>query len=502
MGVSNGDWLVLCVTHSDRVTDLDRCSLNFFEKRYDRRLQNLPPFETLSPSTAYSRYKGVVTVWGLTAGSWPRPELLATLRPSFKPQHALWHNARLWLLGTEVLEVYDRDLTRQGAVTDPWLADAHTVAPGPRGSLLVSCSGSDAVLFVDPRSLRITRALRMPEELYGLNYPLTRSDSVVEHFIPNDLQTTHVNAASSWRDGVVVSTLAQGAIGWFTADGDYTEITKGFVGCHGVRADPRNGGLYFTDSTTGTIVFLDEDGRIRGRFATRSSWLHDAQHLDGDVFALAVTDRNVVEISNVRTKELLATINGGPFGEGPQFLSVSLGSGAWPDAQRDWARTVERLVADAARKHRDFADILPYTHHNSAYSDISWENTSTPWRMVAGGHVAATVSLRNSGGFTWRAGEPESASKITYRWLNANGSLHLESGELWWLADNVPPGGTVIDYRIKIQAPDRAGLYLLEYDIVQDGRPRGRSGSATLRVPVSVDRPETAEQPMTIVDLA
>lgn len=321
-GSLDRDAPLFLVTHTERITDLDRCSLNFLEKRYERPngIEALKPFESLPPLSSNTPYKGSVSVWAFRDRDWSRPEHVATLRPDYKPQHAIWYGGRVWVLGVDRLEVYDSCLERLATVEDPWLADGHTVYHDGKGHLLLSCAGSDAVLFVDESSLKVTRACRMPDGRYGKNYALKRTDSVVDHFITNDNQITHVNAAYPWRGGVVVSTLAQGSIGWFSRWGRYREIVSGFVGCHGVRVDARDGELYFADSTTGTVVFLDGAGRIKERFATRSVWLHDALQLDGDIFALAVADRNVVEIYDVRSKELLGTIDGEPFGQGPQFL--------------------------------------------------------------------------------------------------------------------------------------------------------------------------------------
>ena len=313
---------VLCVTHSDRTNVPGECSLNYLEQRYARtdRLAALPPFKSLPHADNYSPYHGQVTLWEFLEGDWRRPVLVACLHPEFKPQHALWHAGRLWVLGVDRFEVYDASLRRVAEVSDPWLAGGHTVAPDGEGRLLISCSASDSVLVVDEETYTVVAAHRMPEAVYGSNYPLTRTDSVIEHFISNDLQLTHINCASPWRGGIVVSTLIQGAIGWFDLDGAYRELLRGYVGCHGVRADLRTDQLFFCDSTTGTVVFLDDAMKIKARIATGSRWLHDAFQLIPNIFALAITDRNQVEIMDAVTRDVLSAIPGNDFGEGPLFL--------------------------------------------------------------------------------------------------------------------------------------------------------------------------------------
>ena len=111
-----------------------------------------------------------------------------------------------------------------------------------------------------------------------------------------------------------------GAIGWFDSRGFYQELVRGFVGCHGVRSENRRKNLYFSDSCLGTITFLDENRSIRRRAATGSIWLHDAQELVENVFAVALTDRNCIELIDSDTREVLTVISGDDFGRGTQFL--------------------------------------------------------------------------------------------------------------------------------------------------------------------------------------
>lgn len=315
----------MCITHSDRPHESDKCDLNYLESRYSRA-DRLPPseaFSSLAPSVNYSPYGGQVTLHDVSGG-WGQSKLVCELRPEWKPQHAMWHDDRLWVLGVESLDVYDSDLNLQQRVVDSWLAGAHTVAPGGEGQLLLSCSASDAVLVLDSVSLRITDALRMPESIYGTNFPLRRSDSVVDHYITNDLQLTHVNCAWPFRQGVLTSALIPGAIGWFAPDGAFTEFTRGFVGCHGARARVDTGEVYFSDSCMGVIVSLDDNWLIRQRTVVRSSWLHDALHIEGSVFAAAVYDRMVVEFWDTDAKKCLGTIDCAQHGA-PQFLAFGSG---------------------------------------------------------------------------------------------------------------------------------------------------------------------------------
>ncbi len=322
------DWdkPLFCVTHADRITQLDRCDLNFLEKRYGdpERLANMPPFSSLTPISMHQPYGGAVTIWSLEDCGTITPRLNAYLRPEYKPQHAIWHKGILWVLGIDRLLLYKpqgKAFQQVGLVEDPWLSGAHTITPDKEGNLLVSCAGSDSILIIDSSSLQVVSALRIPASVYGINYPLTRTDSVVEHFIPNDFQLAHVNCVWPWRDGAVISTLAQGAIGWFDSKGVYRELIRGFVGCHGIRARRDSDALYFSDSCIGIIVLLDEKMQIKNRIRIGSMWMHDALELNERVFAVTCADRNQVEFFDTQTRSVIGSINCKEFGEGPQFLS-------------------------------------------------------------------------------------------------------------------------------------------------------------------------------------
>ena len=321
----SADWnqKLMCITHTDRPVEKDQCDRNFLELRYSKpdRLPPAKPFKALTPSRENSPYLGNVTVWEFQKNNFQKPQLLAYMRPKrYKPQFAMWHKQRLWILGLEVLEIYDSNLALQSIVKDPWLSGAHTIFPDNKGHLLISCSASDSVLVVDEDTLAVAHTLRMPEALYGFNYPLSRTDSVVDHYIINDYQLTHINCAWPQHDGILVSTLIQGAIGRFDEKMAYRELLQGFVGCHGVRTDYKTNQIYFSDSCLGSVVFLSPDYTVERRVNTGSIWLHDAQQLHKNIFALSVADRNQIEIMNFSSMEMLSIIPCNEFGNSTQFI--------------------------------------------------------------------------------------------------------------------------------------------------------------------------------------
>ena len=307
----------LTLTHSSRKVDLERCSAEFLKRRFSSpdRLRDLPPFAELRPAeTTYSGSVSCFRVWG-EPGTVHRIEPLGCIKHRDKIQHAvvidertLWvgYESRLevWRLDDSILtlrRLADTGYSVVRRIEHPHLAGLHTVEPlGPRRAVL-SCSASDAVLLVDVEAGEVERTLRMPAGLYGRGYELTPETDLRRHNIGDDLQTTHVNSATPVDSGrgIVVSTLIQGAVGVFDlASGAYEEMTRGFVGCHGARAD-ENGELYFTDSASGSLVSLRRDGATARRFAVPSRWLHDSRQIAGSVYAFALSDTNQLLVHDV-----------------------------------------------------------------------------------------------------------------------------------------------------------------------------------------------------------
>ena len=313
---------ILTLTHSSRRNNAARCSVQFLTSRFAdaRRLQNLPPFETLPP--AEPLYSGAASFYRLDfAGERLRVRRLGSLRHRDKVQHVAFegdasllvgfeHHLERRLLPTalgELKRLRGTDLGPVQRITAPHLAGLHTVEPLAGGRAAVSCSASDAVLLLDLDRGEVERTLRLPVELYGQGYELGPADDLRAHFIDDAAQTTHVNAAFAHPDGrrLAVSSLIPGAVGIFDLEsGAYREVARGFVGCHGARFNDR-GELYFADSTSGMLVFLDPDGTVMRRFAVPTRWLHDVQQIQGSLYAFALNEPNELRIYDIDRDVLL-----------------------------------------------------------------------------------------------------------------------------------------------------------------------------------------------------
>ncbi len=319
----NDRYFILFLTHSSRVTDYSRCSLNFLTQRYadPDRLKKLPPFESLKPADYF--YAGAVSAFRVlvSSGNKVKVDYLGMKKSDHKIQHVVMMDSRrlvvcyehfieMWEFETPVEKwksIAGEPCRNLRTYNHPFFAGLHTVFPVSDKMVAVSASAPDAVLMLNVENGVVEKILRMPEELYGKNYDLSEDMDLHKHYINNDCQTTHINCAypDTAGDKIIVSTLIQGAVGVFDwRKGSYKEITRGFVGCHGSRMS-REGRIYFADSVTGSLVFIDDEGRIQRRFKVNSRWLHDATQLSGDIYAFSVSDHNTIAIYDINKNTLL-----------------------------------------------------------------------------------------------------------------------------------------------------------------------------------------------------
>lgn len=317
---------ILILTHSSRKTDLNLCSKEHFIQRYSDpdRLAKLSPFENLPPEKHFHSYTGWVSFFRIlgTQSNHFSLKYCGSIRANNKIQHAVLLDYQNLLVGYESsLELWRahqpislfKRITANCFVVKkrydhPHLAGLHTIFLLPGHRAIISASAADAVLIFNLRTGKVEKELRMPTEIYGHNYDLTEEMDLREHYIHNDCQTTHINCAYPMNSGhkIVVSTLIQGAIGVFDLKTNkYEELTRGFVGCHSSRVSD-DGQIYFADSVSGSLIFLNQSGNITNKFSVDSRWLHDVQQIKGEIYAFALADSNELHVYNIRTGDLLA----------------------------------------------------------------------------------------------------------------------------------------------------------------------------------------------------
>ena len=301
------------VVLSSRPVDYDKCSLNYLTKRFSKagRLCDVPNFATLpSLNSGFLSYGGKLNIYHLKLDDGCfETELIASFSSNRKIQHACFIGADLLVCFEDSLEIWsnwqgDMQSVRVCSIDDNWFAGLHTVFPFGTSNCIVSSSAADAAMVVNLISKSVVSRLRLPGYLYGDNYNLRESDSLKEHYIPNDLQLGHLNCAfPDEHKNIWVSTLIQGDIGFFDPAGNYKQVMAGYVGAHGVRCIEGTGRIYFSDSCLGTLVIADSHGQRIQRYSTDSSWMHDAQHLQDDLFLLGLSDLGKVVLADVVTGE-------------------------------------------------------------------------------------------------------------------------------------------------------------------------------------------------------
>jgi hypothetical protein len=332
--------LTVFLTHTSRGWEWEKCGREYLRERYNRpsRLDNLPSFEALLPNRSHALYSGGLTILKLALDRGEaRLSAFRCIDSRYKIQHACLAGNRLVLCFEDFLFVLP-DLAAPlegvklergapGRIDDPWFGGLHTVFAVDARTIVVSAAGSDAVLWVDVESGRVTRRWRLPADIYGSNYALTPEMSVQDHYIHNDIQLGHLNCAYPDSDGGCwISTLAQGDIGYVGPDGGYEILTRGFVGCHGVRLATGGDTIYFADSCEGRLMSADRSGAAVERVRLDSRWLHDAAQLDGDIYAFCLGDRNEVSVIDVGRGVEMGRYSFESRGVNVQFLSVAAGS--------------------------------------------------------------------------------------------------------------------------------------------------------------------------------
>jgi hypothetical protein len=96
------------------------------------------------------------------------------------------------------------------------------------------------------------------------------------------------------------------------------------------------------------------------------------------------------------------------------------------------------------------------------------------------------MRVHNEGGERWPANLDERPLiRLSYRWLNPDGSVHIPEGPRSAFPRTVDPGESILA-PLHVDAPDTAGEYIMEVDIVHE---EVRWFECVCRVPVRVEHP-------------
>jgi O-antigen ligase len=113
-----------------------------------------------------------------------------------------------------------------------------------------------------------------------------------------------------------------------------------------------------------------------------------------------------------------------------------------------------------------------------------------PTEFRAGGQLAETLEVRNEGALTWLV-EPPRPVALSYHWLDeATGKVVVFDGARTHFAADILTGG-VVQVRATVEAPPRAGRYVLWWDLVHEHTSWfSERGSPGLREAVEVTGPD------------
>jgi hypothetical protein len=321
------------ISHSSRVWNAAQCDRGYLASRYARadRLKDVPPFDSLPPNAA--PYHGLLSVLRLdlrpgiatseVRHHYVSPEKVVHVAVAGNNLVVCCDSGVALFSGVEPADVGRVDSSHVERITDRWFGGLHTVIPVDDTTCLISSSGADAILWLDVSRKAVTQRWRLPASRYGVNYALDDSMSLVDHYIPNDLQLGHLNcAAPDGRGGVFMSVLGQGDIAHLSASGEWTLLTSGHVGCHGVRYDAHDDSVYFSDSCSGRLMRVDRERQVTVLFDAESRWLHDAVHVIDGLFLMTLGDHNRLVLADTRRGVRVADWDFAAVGGSIQFLSV------------------------------------------------------------------------------------------------------------------------------------------------------------------------------------
>jgi hypothetical protein len=295
------------------------------------RLDGLPPWESLPGIDSAVPFSGSLTIWRVEDGEKPRLCFLRAYDPGYKIQSAVFAGNRLLVCGADRLEVLDTEFRVVQTIRDNWICGGHTVFGDAAGHAWLTSAPANALLRVDVEQGKVVERIPLPDR-YGTGYSVRPEHDLREHFIPTDLQPTHVNCAYPTQDGILVTLLIPGVVGRLTSDREFQEIVAGIRGCHGGKLSPSGKEIYVSDSPAGLVWFFDPDtGSVRSRLRIDSMWLHDAHMISPALLAVSLSDKNELRLVGRHSGDVVFAADCSRFGASVMFVTCCEPAVAWRD---------------------------------------------------------------------------------------------------------------------------------------------------------------------------
>ncbi len=275
------------VSASQREFDHSRSTTEFLEKRFKKnRFKVLWPWSfSKLPSIAKVQPKGGVAFFVKVDFEKNCLNSHGQIKIEYdKIQYCKVVGEILWLLGVDTLASFEigdleigfaQDLKPKTFIQNNLLAGAH-VFHIEKDSLYVSSSGCEGVLVFSTTDGKLLRKYLFKGHKYLKSYRLPKNLNLRENYITNDFQKFHLNSCTKHNEKIFFTTLS-GLVGYFHVDtGESTVIAKGYIGLHHVKYNPVNDHLHLIQSTTGTFLCMDTEGKVLNQHQIDSSWVQSA----------------------------------------------------------------------------------------------------------------------------------------------------------------------------------------------------------------------------------
>ncbi len=286
--------------------------------------------------------------------------------------------------------------------------------------------------------------------------------------------TLSSNGSATYPGAVVVD---DGDAGW-SSTGSWTSATG---------STDIQGGLHWTStssgSTTATATWrpnIPADGYyevgmyVDSTYAS-SSWVpYTVYSADPNSSGVEISHTVYVDESHIGTFQ-------GPFSQentGPQW--VGLGTYYFRAAMSGRLMVGNATGENGLQIAADGVEFVPVSVQaappvpNYSFSVVS---DTSPKAMLPGGTATSSLTLKNTGNFSWSASGTSGtqAVQLVYRWLNAQGQTVSTSSPIALPRDTDVGGSVTVSTSIK--APAQFGSYTLQWDMQQGGTVFSQQGA-------------------------
>lgn len=317
--ITNSTYLV---SASQREFDHGRSTTAFLEKRFKKnRFKVLWPWSFYKlPSIATVQPKGGMAFFLKVDFEKKCLEFVGQIKIEYdKIQYCKVVGDLLWVLGVDTLAAYElSELELRSAqvlkpkifVQNNLLAGAH-VFHIEKDSIYVSSSGCEGILVFSTTSGKLQRKYLFKGYKLTRSYRLPRNLDLRKNYITNDFQKFHLNSCTKHNEKIFFTTLS-GLVGFFQVDtGESKVIAKGYIGLHHIKYNPLNDHLHVIQSTTGTFLCMDTNGKVLNQHQIGSSWVQSAISWEkcNDVIYLDTLNNQVVLETQANGKRFLCELS-------------------------------------------------------------------------------------------------------------------------------------------------------------------------------------------------